>query len=133
MNSPPSVWTSLEVAKLIVSALTPFLLIIIGLWINRHLKSLDYLQWTNQKVTEKRIAVFEELAPKLNDLLCYFTFIGCWKELNPPDVIGRKRDMDRIVHVNAPLFSREFVKNYDAFISSCYKTYTGWGRDAKLK
>lgn len=133
MNQVPPVWNTLEIAKLLVSALTPLLLLLIGLWINRSLKRLEYLQWTNQKVTEKRIAVFEELAPLLNDLLCYFTFVGCWKDLNVPEIIERKRKMDRIVHVNAPLFSKEFSDRYHDFIEACYSTYSGWGKDAKLR
>ena len=128
-----SLWNSLEIAKLIISALTPVMVVLIGLWISRSLKRLEYLQWTNQKITEKRIAVFEELAPLLNDLLCYFTFVGCWKELSPPEVVERKRKMDRIVHVNAPLFSEEFVTRYNDFINDCYRTYSGWGRDAQLR
>jgi hypothetical protein len=133
MNPVPPIWNSLEVAKLLVSALTPLLLIIIGLWINRSLKRLDYLQWTNQKVTEKRIEVFEQLAPLLNDLLCYFTFVGCWKDLNAREVVERKREMDRIVHINAPLFSKEFGQRYHDFIEACYSTYMGWGKDAQLR
>ncbi len=133
MDSPSPVWNTLEIAKLTVSALTPLLVVAIGLWIGRRLKGLEYLQWTNQKVTEKRIAVFDELAPLLNDLYCYFTFLGCWKDLNPVEVVGRKRKMDRIVHVNAPLFSKEFVDRYNEFIGTCYETYTGWGQDAKLR
>lgn len=133
MDPTPPVWNSLEIAKIAVSALTPFLVIIIGLRINGKLKRLDYLQWTNQKVTEKRIAVFEELAPLLNDLLCYFTYVGCWKEITAPEMIVRKRKMDRIVHVNAPLFSRKFTERYSNFIEACYGTYSGWGKDAKLR
>lgn len=133
MNQQASLWSSLEIAKLIVSALTPIMVVIVGLWIGRSLKRLEYLQWTNQTITEKRIAVFEELAPLLNDLLCYFTFVGCWKDLKPPDVVGRKRKMDRIVHVNAPLFSKDFADRYNEFIDACYSTYSGWGKDAKLR
>jgi hypothetical protein len=133
MDQPTSLWNTLEIAKLIVSALTPLIVLTIGLWISRSLKRLEYHQWTNQKLTEKRIEVFEKLAPLLNDVLCYFTFVGCWKELKPPEVVQRKRSMDRIVHVNAPLFSEEFVRRYDEFITACYGTYSGWGQDAKLR
>src|SRR6266536_4422049 len=133
MDTTASVWNALEIAKLTVSALTPIVVIAIGFWINRRLKGLEYLQWTNQKVTEKRIAVFDDLAPLLNDLYCYFTYVGCWKDLTPVEVVSRKRKMDRIVHVNAPLFSREFVDRYTEFIGVCYETYTGWGQDAKLR
>jgi hypothetical protein len=123
----------MEIAKLIISAVTPLIVLVIGLAISRSLKRLEYRQWTNQKITEKRIAVFEELAPLLNDLLCYFTFVGCWKELSPLEVVQRKRLMDRIIHVNAPLFSKEFVNLYTDFIDVCYMAYTGWGEDAKLR
>lgn len=134
METPPTpIWNGLEVAKLIVAALTPLVVIAIGMWINRSLKKLDYLQWTNQKITEKRLAIFDKLAPSLNDLLCYFIFVGCWKELTPPQIIERKREMDRTVYVNAALFSKEFITNYDEFMKVCYETYTGWGRDARLR
>jgi hypothetical protein len=123
----------MEIAKLIISAVTPLMVLVIGLLISRSLKRLEYRQWTNQKITEKRIAIFEELAPLLNDLLCYFTFVGCWKDLSPLQVVTRKRTMDRIVHVNAPLFSKDFLNRYNEFIDSCYKAYSGWGEDAKLR
>ena len=133
MNQSAPLWNSLEIAKLIISTFTPLIVLIIGLWISRSLKRLEPLQWTNQKITEKRIEVFEELAPLLNDLLCYFNFVGCWKDLTPPEVIKLKRKMDRIVHVNAPLFSKEFLNRYYDFTNACYSTYSGWGQDAKLR
>lgn len=128
MNQSASLWNSLEIAKLIVSTLTPLIVLLFGLWISRSLKRLEHLQWTNQKITEKRIAVFEELAPLLNDLLCYFTFVGCWKDLTPIEAVKLKRKLDRIVHVHAPLFSKEFLNKYNDFINACYGTYSGWGK-----
>ncbi len=133
MSFLASDWNSLEVAKLLVSSLTPILVIAIGLGINRSLKRLEQIQWKNQKVIEKRLSVFEELAPYLNDLLCYFTFVGCWKDLTPVEVVKLKRRIDRTVHVNAPLFSTEFLDRYYDFINLCYGTYSGWGQDAKLR
>jgi hypothetical protein len=147
MQTPPT-WSGLEVVKLLVSALTPIMVLVVGWWISRRQKrldslqekqnllqqkQLDFLQWTNQKVTEKRLAIFDKLAPEFNALFCYFTFVGSWREVRPPDVVSRKREMDSIVHINAPLFSREFVNRYYEFINACYETYTGWGRDAKLR
>ena len=116
-----------------MSILTPLLVLVIGLGVNRSLKRLEHRQWTSHKVIEKRLAIFDELAPSLNDLLCYFTFVGCWKDLTPVEVVKIKRRIDRIVHVNAPLFSRDFKITYDIFVDYCYGTYTGWGQDAKLR
>ena len=131
--SAQTVWTSLEVTKLIVSGLTPLVVVGLGFWINRRLKDFEHLQWASQKVVEKRIEVYEEVVPLLNDLLCYFTFLGCWKELTPPDVVGIKRKLDRTMHVNAPLFPPTIMDAYQEFIALCYQTYSGWGKDALLR
>jgi hypothetical protein len=133
MQAATSHWNSLEVVKLFISTLTPLLVVIIGFLISRRLKRLDSLQWKNQKVTEKRIAVFEQLAPLLNDVFCYFMRVGGWKEMEPPGVVSKKRAMDRIVHVNRPLFSPAFFVSYQSFIDTCYSVYTGPGRDAELR
>ena len=130
---PEAVWNSLEVVKLIVSALTPLAVLIGGWWLNRRLKRIEHLQWTNQKVIEKRIEVYDEVAPLLNDLLCYFTFVGCWKDLEPTEVVSLKRKLDRLVHVNAPLFSSELLDLYNGFVGSLFSTFTGWGQDARLR
>jgi hypothetical protein len=51
--------------------------------------------WTNQKVIEKRIDVYDKLAPMLNDLYCYFYYVGNWKELTPIRIIETKRKLDK--------------------------------------
>ena len=126
-------WNSLEIVKLAASLLTPIAVAVVGLWINRRLKKFEQLQWANQKVVEKRLVVFDQIAPLLNDLLCYFTYIGCWKDLTPPDVVKLKRGLDRIAYVNAPLFPPAFFDRYNAFIELCYRPFAGWIQDAKLR
>lgn len=133
MQAVASPWSSLEIAKLLVSALTPVAVLLFGLWVNRLLKRFEHVQWANQKVIEKRLSVFDDLAPLCNDVLCYFTYVGCWKEISPPQAVKLKRQLDRIVHINAPLFSPSFVTTYNGFIDACYATYSGWGQDAKLR
>jgi hypothetical protein len=126
-------WSSLEIVKLGVSAVTPFVVIAVGYWINLHLNELEKSQLANQRVVEKRLEVFDVIAPLLNDLICYFTYIGDWKKLSPPKVLERKRTLDKKVYVNAPLFSEQFLERYKEFIGVCFETYTGWGEDAKLR
>lgn len=128
-----STGTTLELVNVIASALTPFVVLILGYWINRRLTSMEHLQWASQKLIEKRLAVFDELAPLLNDLMCYFAYIGVWKEFTPAEIIKLKRCLDRIAHINAPLFPSVFLRRYNAFINLCYKPHQGWGLDAKLR
>jgi hypothetical protein len=117
---PPPIWNSLEITKLAVAALTPVAVALLGLWLNRHLKRLEHLQWAGQKVIEKRLKVYSRLAPVLNDLYCYLDYIGDWKYKNPVAVLGLKRFADREFYVNAPLFSKSFHDAYHAFINLCF-------------
>jgi hypothetical protein len=129
----PSLWNSLEIVKLIVSIITPLLVVFITIWFSRVIKRLEKVQWTNQKIIEKRIVVYDSVVPKLNDLLCYFCYIGSWKEENPTNIIKLKRILDKEFHVYAPLFSKELISTYEKFIQLCFETFTGWGNDAKIK
>lgn len=117
---PPPVWTSLETAKLVVAALTPIAVAFLALWLNRHLKRFEHLQWANQKLIEKRLAIYSELAPVLNDIYCYFDYIGDWKFKTPIEALDLKRNADRRFFVNAPLFSAGFHTAYQDFINLCF-------------
>lgn len=126
-------WNWLEVAKLIAGLLIPAALAYFGVYIHRVTKRFEHLQWRSQKLIEKRLSVYDDLAPHLNDLLCYFTYVGCWKELNPPDVVELKRRLDKKIYLASPLFSDTFFKACEKFQTLCFQTYTGWGEDAKLR
>jgi hypothetical protein len=124
----------MKIAELVVSALTPIVVAAVGFLINRNLKQIENRQWANQKLIEKRISVFDEMAPLLNDLLCYFTYIGGgWRELSPPKVVALKRQLDKIAYTNGPLFSKQFLDKYNTFIRLCFKEYAGWGNEPKLR
>lgn len=130
---PSGPWNWLEVVKLTAGVLTPAALAIFGIYINRVTKRFEQRQWRSQKLTEKRLAVYDELAPLLNDLLCYFTYVGCWRDLDPPAAVGLKRVIDKKIHLAAPLFSPDFFSACMTFQNLCFETYTGWGRDAALR
>ena len=128
-----SLWNSLEIVKLVVSGLTPVVVLLLGIWISRLARRLEELQWANRTIVEWRIKVYDEVATLLNDLSCYYTFVGNWKDLNPPQVVSLKRDLDKKIHTAAPLFSKKFLSLYFTFIHACFETYTGWGKDARLR
>ncbi|HQU74847.1 MAG TPA: hypothetical protein PKV71_17550 [Calditrichia bacterium] len=133
MPESPSIWNSLEVLKLIVSILTPAIIGILGVRFNRRLKELEHRQWTSQKVIEKRIQVYDSLVPHLNGIMCYFTYIGEWKDLTPPEVLKIKREADKIAHINAPLFPDDFIDSYNRFIEAGFRMFGKFGQDAKLR
>jgi hypothetical protein len=126
-------WTSLEIAKLAVAALTPLLVVAAGFWLNGRLKSLEQAQWSRQKVIERRITAYDELARPLNDLFCFFCYVGSWKELQPSNVVALKRKLDQTAHISAPLFDKDFLNQYNALLDQCFATFGRWGDDAKLR
>jgi hypothetical protein len=113
-------WNSLEIVKLVVAALTPIAVALMGWWISRYLKRLEHLQWANQKAVEKRLDIYSQLAPLLNDLYCYFDFIGDWKMKDPVAALSLKRCADRLFYVNAALFSQRVREAYRDFIDLCF-------------
>jgi len=126
-------WNSLEVVKLISSSLTPLIVAGVGIYIHRLTKRFEHLQWRNQKLVEKRLSIYDDLASLLNENMCYFTYVGSWKERTPPEVIASKRIIDKKIHLAAPLFSPCFFSTCMKFQNLCFETYTGWGEDAKLR
>jgi hypothetical protein len=132
-DAKESDWNSLEIAKLLVSGATPLLVLLMGWIINHRLKAMEHRQWTSQRAIDKRLEVFENLVPELNDLLCFYTRIGNWKEHSPVDIVARKRSLDKKANIYAPLFSSSFIKEYNNFMNLCYRTYAGHGVDAKLR
>ena len=129
---PTPIWTNLEIVKLLVSALTPLMILFVGVWVARLAERFKAALWVNQKVIEKRIALYDELAPLLNDLFCYYYFVGGWREFTPPQVLEFKRTLDRRMNIYAPLFSPELKQRYDEFIEHCFLTYQQ-GVPAKLR
>lgn len=126
-------WNSLEIIKLLTSTLTPLVVAGLGIYIHRLTKRFENLQWRNQKLVEKRLMIYDELASMLNDNLCYFTYVGNWKERKPCDVIASKRAIDKKIYLAAPLFSPCFFSTCMDFQNLCFEHFTGWGEDAKLK
>src|SRR5438552_6886102 len=126
-------WNSLEATKLFVSLLTPIAVAVFGFLMSRKLKQLDLRQWRSQKLIEKRLSVYDDLVPDLNKLLCYFTYVGDWRDTNPPEIVALKRSIDRKVYLAAPLFSPSFFEKTMAFLHLCFKPLTDWGWVPRLK
>jgi hypothetical protein len=128
-----AVWTSLEVVKLIISVMTPVAVLVLGIFVKRATSRIERIQWASQTVIEYRLKVFEGIAPKLNRLLCFYTFVGRWKELTPADVVELKRELDEDVHVNRMLFSPAFFDAYQEFMELLFETYAARDRDAPIR
>ena len=121
-----SIWTSLEVAKLTASLLTPVLVLILGIVINNSVKNAE-------RSTELRSEIYKTVGGDLNDIYSYLFFVGGWKELTPIDIIEKKRDVDKAMYTYKPFFTDELFSTYEDFMNEAFSTYGGAGEDAKIR
>ncbi|MCU1582799.1 MAG: hypothetical protein JWO01_2187 [Microbacteriaceae bacterium] len=121
MNEP--LWT--DVITAIGAAITPLIVVGAGLVIARR-------QSRNDELLKVRIDYYQKLIPDLNRLMCYITFIGAWRDISPLEIIQLKRRLDVEFYCAAPLFSAEVPVAYEALMSLSFKTFGGWGEDAKI-
>ena len=110
-----SPWNSLEVAKLLVDVATPVAVVLLGIWVGRATRRVEASQWVNQKLIEKRISLLDQVLPDLNDMYCYYSWVGNWKELSPAAIIERKRKLDRTFFANQPFFTAGALEAYLGF------------------
>ena len=122
VTAEPPWWWGAAAAPLLTGAALAYLAV-----------RVDGRKVLNQELIRKRIDLYDQVAPRLNDLLCAFLVVGHWKELPPPVVLQTKRDLDRVMHVYGPLFSQVVVGQYRVFIHKCFRTFTGSGCDALLR
>jgi hypothetical protein len=130
---PGSDWTSLEVAQLAVSALTPIAVLGLGLLVSNGARRVEALQHANQTVVARRVEIFADVAKKLNRLLCFATFVGRWKEVTPADVLILKRDIDEVMYANRLIFSDELFSAYQAFMTCFFVMYATVEEDALIR
>ena len=125
---PPGSWTLLEIVRLGAQIALPVALILIGLKFERR-------KVANQELVRKRIAVYDHVAFRLNDILCFYKAVGGWAGMDPDTVIQAKREADRQMYVYRALFSDRLFQAYSAFNDSCFRTHAdpAGGTPAKLK
>ena len=125
---PPGSWTLLEIVRLGAQIALPVALILIGLKFERR-------KVANQELVRKRIAVYDHVAFRLNDMLCFHSAVGDWAKMNPDTVVAAKREADRHMHVYRALFSPALFAAFRNFMRVCFEVYADpqGGSPAKLK
>jgi hypothetical protein len=95
--------------------------------------SFDRRKTVNQELVRKRIAVYEQIAPLLNDIWFFAFSAGAPLALTPPEVVQRKTELDRLIALYAPLFSERLAHTYWHFDHAIFDATQGWNEPAKLK
>ncbi len=126
-------WTSLQTATLVVDALTPLTVAALGVLFARTSRRIEQIQWANQIVVTRRLDIFAQLAPGLNQLLCFATFVGGWKQTQPRQAIAIKRSLDETMYANRVLFSGQLFTAYHQFMTALFAMYASTDADAHLR
>lgn len=116
-------WT--DVLQAISAASVPVILGIVGIVVTKR-------QNRSSELVKARLDYYRLIAPKLNLLMSYITYIGRWRDQSPSDIIELKRKLDEEFFVAAPLFSSEVSKAYGDLMTLSFKTFGEWGQDARI-
>ena len=138
MNPPEAqlgeqIWNSLKIVIILMAAIAPLIVVFQAIRFKRIKKRLIGQHQANQKLVEKRIEVYERMGPKLNDILCFFSYTGNWKELSPVHIMRIKRELDKEIHTTTPLFSDALGPKYNSFMQLCFVAHAGWEHKEKIK
>jgi hypothetical protein len=126
-------WSSVQIVTVIVDAATPVTVAVLGVIFARASGKIEQVQWANQTLVTRRLQIFDKLAPGLNQLLCFATFVGVWKEIHPRQAIAIKRDLDQIMYANKVLFSDELFTAYQEFMTSLFLMFATTDADALVR
>ena len=117
----------------VVDALTPLTVAGLGFFVARAGRRIGQIQWANQTVVARRLDIFKDVAPQINRLLCFATFVGAWKEISPRDAIALKRKLDETMYANRVLFSDQFFGAYQLFMVTLFAMYATTDADAHVR
>lgn len=123
----------MQIVTVIVAAATPVTVAVLGVIFARASRKIEQVQWANQTVVTRRLDIFDKLAPGLNQLLCFATFVGTWKDTDPRKAIAIKRDLDQIMYAKKVLFSDELFAAYHRFMTVLFDMFGTTGADAKVR
>jgi hypothetical protein len=128
-------WNSLEIAKLAVSVTTPFILAFFGylIWgaqraiveqretvLREEQKAAEVQARAGETLRQLRIAVYNDAAPLVREILTYHFHVGNWKELSPASIIGIKRKLDSFVYGRDAVLSPTFANLYHGFMREAF-------------
>lgn len=130
-------WNSLEVSKLIVAFLGPLTIAataaVTAVVVNRRLKRIEEAQWRNRRVVDKRLEIYDAVAPGLNDLYCYLLWVGNWQEKTPPEIVAIKRDADRRIFIGQYILDDATFAAYHELMALAFRTFNEPGTAARIR
>jgi hypothetical protein len=124
----------MEIAKLIVSFLTPLTIALVGLLVQRTLAAQSRTWKVEDRLADKRVEIYEKIGVDLNRIYCYVMDVGDFKDEIPDEIIAAKRNVDRNMFIYQAIWPEETFKCFQEYIDSAFLHSKGErGSDAKIR
>jgi len=124
----------MEIAKLIISLLTPLSIVLVGYFVQRALAEQSRSWKFQDRVIDKRIEIYEKIAEDLNRIYCYVTDVGTFKGETPNTIIEAKRNVDKYMYIYQAIWSEDTFKAFKKYEASAFVTHQGdAGEDARIR
>jgi hypothetical protein len=125
--------STIDIVNVVISACIPIAIFAAGAHLAQQARAYEADQWKRRKRYDTRLERWQEISKPLNDLLCFFMLFGHFREVTPPEVIKRKRQLDRAVYANQHIFGEAFLETYSKFMALCFQTWAAVAEDAKIR
>lgn len=122
----------LEVRKVLLSILTPLVLVVLTFVVNDAIQQRGSLLKREEQILAEKQKIYAELGKKLNVFYVYVADIGDFRAYTPTRVVEMKREADRQFFMYRPYWSAETEKRYNEYMSAAFQTYNGAGLSAKI-
>ena len=123
----------MDILKIAVSALTPIAIALVGYWIQRALAEQSRTWKLQERLADRRVAIYEKIAEDLNRIYCYVMDVGGFKGETPESIISAKRNVDKDMFAYQALWPPETFALFLEYMDSAFDTYEAVGEDAKIR
>ncbi len=124
----------MELAKLIVSFLTPLTIAVVGFLVQRTLAEQSRTWKIEDRLADKRVEIYEKIGLDLNRIYCYVMDVGDFKDETPDGIMTAKRSVDRNMFVYQAIWPEETFRCFKEYMGVAFAHYEGeLGEDAKIR
>lgn len=119
--------------KTAVSVLTPITIAALTFFVTRALNEQQAEHKKDEQVLQLKQTAYARIGPELNKIYVYVDDVGDYRSFKPDDIIAIKRRVDRDFHMYDSFWSKGTAQAYDAFMRAAFETFTGVGKNARLR
>lgn len=119
--------------EILVHALTPLAIFGLGFFAKAVADRYERERALFEAQAQWRLEIFREMSVYLNDIYCFYTYVGEWRCITPDAATKSKREADRLVATNYFLWSASFLDAWKAFSETAFEANRGRGKSFRFR